>query len=171
MGSGANGHLPRPTPRRSAQMSIQNPFTRPTLIAAANLLADFTHSEFDNFMLQFGLESRVSTAVSKQAKANELSSVVLGDEEIPVQTSEGTMSLAEAIVRAAMTVAPGARQGSQWVAFAAGLKRDGFILVEDEDQSLPIRLTPMTATCRVPPLSRVKLGIGWARGVARDAEQ
>ena len=24
-------------------------------------------------------------------------------------------------------------------------------------QSLPIRLTPMTATCRVPPLSRVKL--------------
>ena len=40
-----------------------------------------------------------------------------------------------------------------------------------EDQSLPIRLTPMTATCRVPPLSRVKLGIGWSRGVARDAEQ
>ena len=39
------------------------------------------------------------------------------------------------------------------------------------DDSLPIRLTPMTATCRVPPLSRVKLGIGWSRGVARDAEQ
>ena len=39
------------------------------------------------------------------------------------------------------------------------------------DQTLPIRLTPMTATCRVPPLSRVKLGIGWSRGVARDAEQ
>ena len=38
-------------------------------------------------------------------------------------------------------------------------------------QGLPIRLTPMTATCRVPPLSRVKLGIGWSRGVARDAEQ
>ena len=37
--------------------------------------------------------------------------------------------------------------------------------------SLPIRLTPMTATCRVPPLSRVKLGIGWSRGVARDSEQ
>ena len=36
---------------------------------------------------------------------------------------------------------------------------------------LLIRLTPMTATCRVPPLSRVKLGIGWSRGVARDAEQ
>ena len=38
-------------------------------------------------------------------------------------------------------------------------------------EALPIRLTPMTATCRVPPLSRVKLGIGWSRGVARDAEQ
>ena len=40
-----------------------------------------------------------------------------------------------------------------------------------EVSSLPIRLTPMTATYRVPPLSRVKLGIGWSRGVARDAEQ
>ena len=39
------------------------------------------------------------------------------------------------------------------------------------DRNLPIRLTPMTATYRVPPLSRVKLGIGWSRGVARDAEQ
>ena len=29
----------------------------------------------------------------------------------------------------------------------------------------------MTATCRVPPLSRVELGIGWSGGVARDAEQ
>ena len=28
------------------------------------------------------------------------------------------------------------------------------------NHSLSIRLTPMTATCRVPPLSRVKLGIG-----------
>ena len=37
--------------------------------------------------------------------------------------------------------------------------------------SLPIRLTPMTATCRVPPLSRVEFGIGWSGGVARDAEQ
>ncbi len=44
-----------------------------------------------------------------------------------------------------------------------------FIL--NKGHSLPIRLTPMTATCRVPPLSRVKLGIGWSRGVARDAEQ
>ena len=43
--------------------------------------------------------------------------------------------------------------------------------VTRKQYSLPIRLTPMTATCRVPPLSRVKLGIGWSRGVARDAEQ
>ncbi len=42
---------------------------------------------------------------------------------------------------------------------------------QSEDYCLPIRLTPMTATCRVPPLSLVKLGIGWSRGVARDAEQ
>ena len=41
----------------------------------------------------------------------------------------------------------------------------------NDQYTLPIRLTPMTATCRELPLSRVKLGIGWSRGVARDAEQ
>ena len=119
-------------------MPTKNPFTRPTLIAAANLLADFTHSQFDNLMFQFGLETRVTsgTVVSKQVKANELSSVVLGDEGISVETSEGAMSLAEAMVRAATKVAPRARHGSLWVAFAAGLKRDGFILIEDEDQGM-----------------------------------
>ena len=55
------------------------PFARPTIIAAANLLADFTHSEFDNLSLQFGLETRITsgTVVSKQVKANELSRVAL----------------------------------------------------------------------------------------------
>ena len=48
---------------------------------------------------------------------------------------------------------------------------DGVLITTVIDAPFPIRLTPMTATCRVPPLSRVKLGIGWSRGVARDAEQ
>ncbi len=39
------------------------------------------------------------------------------------------------------------------------------------ERTLPIRLTPTPTTCRVSPLSRVKLGIGWSRGVPRDAEQ
>ena len=47
----------------------------------------------------------------------------------------------------------------------------GLRATADLEQTLPIRLTPMTATCWVRPLSRVKLGIGWSRGVARDAEQ
>ena len=51
------------------------------------------------------------------------------------------------------------------------LKDGGFQFETKDEQTLSIRLTPMTATCRVPPLSRVKLGIGWSRGVARDAEQ
>ena len=52
-----------------------------------------------------------------------------------------------------------------------GKKDNGTEEPKAEEDTLPIRLTPMTATCRVPPLSRVKLGIGWSRGVARDAEQ
>ena len=54
---------------------------------------------------------------------------------------------------------------------SALLRKNSALLKLCEPRSLPIRLTPMTATCRVPPLSRVKLGIGWSRGVARDAER
>ena len=54
---------------------------------------------------------------------------------------------------------------------AEAIDLESSALVASMAGSLPIRLTPMTATCRVPPLSRVKLGIGWSRGVARDAEQ
>ena len=55
--------------------------------------------------------------------------------------------------------------------YLAGKTVSAYSVMRDEQATLPIRLTPMTATCRVPPLSRVKLGIGWSRGVARDAEQ
>ncbi len=111
------------------------PFTRPTIIAAANLLTDFAHSGFDNLMLQFGLDARVTSGsgISKQVKANELSRIALNDEPLSVQTSQGTISLQEAMVRAAMTVAPRAWRGTDWEAFCNGLERDGFTLVEDED--------------------------------------
>lgn len=111
------------------------PFTRPTIIAAANLLTDFTHSAFDNLMLQFGLEARVTSGsgISKQVKANELSRIALSDDPLSVQTSQGTMSLQEAMVRAAMRVAPRAWHGTDWETFSNGLERDGFTLVEDED--------------------------------------
>ena len=60
---------------------------------------------------------------------------------------------------------------SEYQPSKAELEQDMRIDGTFEELTLPIRLTPMTATCRVPPLSRVKLGIGWSRGVARDAEQ
>ena len=129
------GSKTTPKIERVAYMPRHHPFTRPTIIAAANLLADFTHSEFDNLMLQFGLETKIASGntVSRQVKANELSRVAVGDEPLMVQTSEGAMSLQEAMVRAAMTVAPRAWRGADWAVFSSGLKRDGFLLVKDED--------------------------------------
>lgn len=84
-------------------------------------------------MLKFGLEARVPLSGTLQVKANELCRIALSDEPLSVQTSQGTMSLQEAMVRAAMTVSPGARQGTEWEAFCNGLEQDGFTLVEDED--------------------------------------
>src|SRR3546814_312429 len=123
-------------------MPNDSPFTRPTIIAGANLLTSFTHSEFDNLMLQFGLEGQITsgTGVSKQVKANELVRIALSGESQVVESAEGSMSLSEAIVRMAITVAPGAWHGTDWQSFCSGLERVGFVLEEnDEDWTLHLR--------------------------------
>src|SRR3546814_946467 len=54
------------------------------------------------------------TGVSKQVKANELVRIALSGESQVVESAEGSMSLSEAIVRMAITVAPGAWHGTDW---------------------------------------------------------
>ncbi len=110
-------------------------FSRPTIIAACNLLSDFGHSQFDNLMLQFGAEDRVTSGggYSLQNKANDLARFVLGNPSFQVDLSEGSMSLQEAIVHKATKVMPWVRQAHEWTAFCTGLERDGFSLIEDED--------------------------------------
>ncbi len=77
-----------------------------------------------------------------------------------VRAGFGTLSAYSYSASASVSAGAGESNGDR-----TRYRNDAFVA------SLPIRLTPMTATCRVPPLSRVKLGIGWSRGVARDAEQ
>lgn len=110
-------------------------FNRITIIAGCNLLTDFTHSQFDNLMLQFGLEDRVTNGGGYllQNKANDLARLALSEPLLQVDLIEGAISLQEAIVHAATDVAPRARRGQEWAAFCSGLERDGFSLIEDED--------------------------------------
>lgn len=117
-------------------MTEKLPFNRPTVIAAANLLTEFTQKELDNLMIQFGLEDRIGAGpgLQKQYKANALLKIVLAEPERIVETSTGSMSLSEAMVRHAMTVPPRARHGELWTSFCNGLKRDGFVLIENEER-------------------------------------
>jgi hypothetical protein len=130
-------------------MTKKTPFSRPTVIAAANLLTDFTQKEFDNLMIQFGLEDRIDAGpgMPKQYKANALAKIALGEPDQMVETSTGEMSLVEAMIRQAMTVPPRAQRGEPWASFCNGLKRDGFVLVEnDEERTTELRrMLPETA--------------------------
>src|SRR5689334_22539012 len=109
-------------------MSDGVPFTRSTIIAAANVMMTFGHSEFDNWIIRFGIDELVQ-GNNLQTKSNRLSQVALADPGRRVELSTGTSTLAEAIVRAALAVAPRGRSTVHWEALEDSLKRDGFVLV------------------------------------------
>lgn len=58
-----------------------------------------------------------------------------------------------------------------WETCAIVDKEDGSMAWTDEEKTVPIRLSQTPTTCGVEPCSRIKLGIGWRLGAARDAEQ
>ena len=113
-------------------MPSNHPFTRSTIIAAANLLQALTNNEFDNLMLRLGIEGEVATGAALPKKVNQLAELAL-EGPLEVQYGGGTMSLQEAIVRKATTVYPRAQSVEDLREFRNGLKRDGFTLVKDED--------------------------------------
>jgi len=110
------------------------PFTRPTIIAAVEVLEGNTQARFNQMVLRLGLENEVtdSTGVSVAAKCAQLGRIVVQRAQQPVETLEGTMTLAEAVVRQAISLLERDRLFPIQVAFARGLARDGYVLAWDE---------------------------------------
>lgn len=101
------------------------PFTRPTLIAAVELLEQHSQARFNQVVLRLGLEDEIpsSTGISVAKKCDMLGRIVIQRAEMVIDTLEGSMTLGEAVVRqAALLAQPDATRPLQ-MAFARGLAR------------------------------------------------
>ncbi len=109
------------------------PFTRPTLIAAVELLEQHSQARFNQVILRLGLEGKIpsSTGLSVAKKCDLLGRIVVQRAEAVLETLDGNMTLGEAVVRQAAQLAqPDATHPLQ-TAFARGLARDGYVLAWD----------------------------------------
>ena len=83
------------------------PFTRPTILAAVAFLdKSLSQASFNQTVLRLGLEDEItsSTTLSVSKKADLLGRIVIRRPADPVETLEGRLSLAEAVVREAVAL-------------------------------------------------------------------
>lgn len=109
------------------------PFTRPTLIAAVELLEQHTQARFNQVVLRLGLEEEISssTSLSVAKKCDLLGRIVVQRAETVLDTLDGSMTLGEAVIRQAAQLAQRDSDQPQQTAFARGLARDGYVLAWD----------------------------------------
>ncbi|MDP2411471.1 MAG: hypothetical protein Q8M26_14450 [Pseudolabrys sp.] len=118
------------------------PFTRPTIVAAVALLNDrLTQAAFNHMVLRIGLENDISsdTNVSVAKKADLLGRIVVQRPADQVDTLEGSLSLAEAVIREAVRLARPDPSHESEIAFLRGLARDGYMISFDDDQHPRLR--------------------------------
>lgn len=118
------------------------PFTRPTLLAAVELLELHSQARFNQMVLRLGLEDEISssTTLSVAKKCDLLGRLVLQRMETVLDTLDGSMTLGEAVIRQAAQLAQQDSEQPLQTAFARGLARDGYVLVwDDYGQNASIR--------------------------------
>lgn len=118
------------------------PFTRPTLIAAVELLEQHSQARFNQMVLRLGLEDEISssTSLSVANKCALLGRLVIQRGEAVLDTLEGSMTLGEAVIRQAAQLAQKDATHVLQTALARGLARDGYVLTwDDHGQNASIR--------------------------------
>ena len=106
------------------------PFTRPTVLAAAAMLDRHVQASFDALVLRLGLEDDVpdGPGLSTAKKCNIVARIVLQRPGVVVQTVDGNVTLAEALVREAVTLINPHFQKPDQDALVRGLARDGYVV-------------------------------------------
>ena len=113
-------------------MSHTHSFTRPTILAAIELLAGkLTQASFDQMILRVELEREVLQGkdVSVKSKSNRMASLVLQNGFHMVQTVDGQMTMTEAVIREAVKLLPATNE-TERESFLRGLARDGYVVEE-----------------------------------------
>ena len=107
-------------------------FNRMTIVAAAEVAADFhSHSDMEVLEVQWGIDGRCS-ASSKSARVASWAKLAC-DEDLTVMTENGRVSLDRALVETAITAPEARRDSVSWKKLVAGLRFDGFDVVETEN--------------------------------------
>jgi hypothetical protein len=120
------------------------PFTRPTMLAAAELLGGHNQGAFNQMVLRLGLEGDIpfNAGLSRTWKCGLLGKIVVERPEAVVETTEGSITLAEAVVREAIQLPQSEPAFPIQTAFARGLARDGWVLSWDENGQNPTCPSP-----------------------------
>lgn len=106
-------------------------FNRMTIVAAAEVAADFnSHSDMEILEVQWGIDGRCS-ASSKSTRVASWAKLAC-DEELTVMTENGRVSLERALVETAITAPEARRDSVSWNRLVAGLRFDGFEVMETE---------------------------------------
>ena len=106
------------------------PFTRPTIVAASQLLDRHTQAAFDAMTLRLALEDEVpdGPGLSVPKKCNIVARIVVQRPGQVIQTVEGNVTLAEAVVREAVELLNPQFHKPDQDAFLRGLARDGYVV-------------------------------------------
>jgi len=110
-------------------------FTRPTLLAAVELVERHTQAGFEQMTLRLGLENEVSegAGISVGKKVGQLGRVLVQRTADVIQTVEGTMTLGDAVVREALGLVNLRFEDKKQTAFLRGLARDGYAVEVDDN--------------------------------------
>ncbi|NVD46136.1 hypothetical protein [Qipengyuania atrilutea] len=120
---------------------MNSEFNRMTIVAAAEVVAEFkSHSEMEILEVQWGIADEVS-ASGKAGRVACWAKVALartepqfqGGSRNKVLTENGLMTLERAMVETAIKAPPMTRDKEAWKKLIAGLRLDGFEVVEDGD--------------------------------------
>lgn len=111
------------------------PFTRPTIVAAAEMLEHHTQASFETMVLRLALESQIpeGAGLSVAKKCGLVARVVIARPDLVVHTLDGSVTLTEALVREAVALVRPHFASLAQSALLRGLARDGYVVEEDDE--------------------------------------
>lgn len=108
-------------------------FNRMTVVAAAEVISAFnSHSDMEILEVEWGIAGRYA-AGSKSARVAGLAKVAI-EENGEVVTESGRVGLARALVERAIKAPAGVKNSDSWKRLVAGLRFDGFEIVETQTE-------------------------------------
>lgn len=109
-----------------------NEFNSMTVVAATEVISDFkSHSDMSVLEVQWNLDQQGISSSSKAARVRDLAQIAIRLNP-QVMTEMGRMHLARALVETAILAPDSTTQASEWQKLIAGLRFDGFEIVETE---------------------------------------